>query len=1275
MSKISTMPIATNILGAELIEVVQNGINKRITVTDLIGNAGGGSDGKSAYQIAVDTGFVGSQTEWISSLAGAAGATGAAGQSAYDLAVLGGYVGSQAAWLASLHGTNGTNGAQGAKGDTGDVGAAGPAGSTAYQVALQGGFIGTQTEWLNSLKGAKGDPGDRGLTGPTGANGTNGSSAYDIAIAAGFVGNQATWLASLKGVQGNAGAAGTNGTNGISAYQVAVDNGFVGNESAWLISIRGGKGDTGNTGPAGPQGIDGKTAYQTAVDNGFVGNQVQWLASLVGPQGATGAQGLPGSQGIQGPAGAAGAAGVQGSQGVAGTNGTNGAAGPQGIQGLKGDTGNTGATGPQGIQGIQGPIGPQGIQGLTGATGATGPQGPAGDGTSAEMTLTTTLKSLIYPTISLRATLLTGTGITTVQVLDQNNGVVGSFNLDTIGVPVQSGYLSNLAGQLKYVVTLGSGTFSLVAVGATGAQGPVGPAGSIGATGPKGDQGDSNADMALSTTLKTLLYPTVNIRATLLSGTGTTVVQVKDQLDVVIGTFTLDSVGTPVQSGFLSNLAGQLKYAVVSGTGVFSVVATGNAGPVGPQGPAGTTYAPPLAGIPLTDMAAAAQTLINGSLQATRTISPSGNYVMGLVDTATGLKIPDGMEDNVKVISSERFGIYPDGSDVTAKLKAMFVFMKANGIKRATFKPGVYVYSSTIDAFGGMVARIPGTVRFHSNSQLNVGLTGTSYSNSFEFQNENNVEISGCEFTTAVGYTDGLNIVEASTFVRMTNVTNFKISDCVFRDTNSGCFLLRNCQHGLVLGCIAKNLGKDAFHITGSSHAITVAYCYVANGGDDAFPVVGYLAQSKPYDILHLGCVVAGVKSGRGFAYVGCHKIRNIGCKVYGLPPSEDVEITNAATVPICGLYIASESGFTTYGVKDIQVQGMELYGCGGGSYRAVHVFTDQFVAGTEMRDLDIDVSIHDCGNSHGVILLGPDSGTNNPVNQTYRIKNVKIKAKIYNSSGGGVMWRGVEDLKLDLYTEKLGASVIEFGHNNGGRFDLDITSNEAVATTGGDILTATDAAVATAGGNNKEISRIDLKLLVKAQPAAFDRMIESWPIGKIRKFDFEQLYNSNNAVSRIYSGNPAVPVLTLPSTVAWVNLSTYTRYFNVAGGTVSAVEKATALAPTTWSTLTASSGTTYPVAPGESFRVTYSVAPVITEPAFFAASGGVWVNSLQVPVIVGVLVGTVTLIEKAMVANVTGTPNWTALPIINGYVTVPPGEGLRVTYSSAPTVTMGHAG
>lgn len=73
--------------------------------TPTIGNAtdirgASGTEGLSAYQVAVANGFVGSQSAWLSSLVGL---------SAYQIAVSLGFSGTESAWILSLQGANGTD--------------------------------------------------------------------------------------------------------------------------------------------------------------------------------------------------------------------------------------------------------------------------------------------------------------------------------------------------------------------------------------------------------------------------------------------------------------------------------------------------------------------------------------------------------------------------------------------------------------------------------------------------------------------------------------------------------------------------------------------------------------------------------------------------------------------------------------------------------------------------------------------------------------------------------------------------------------------------------------------------------------------------------------------------------------------------------------------------------------------------------------------------------------------------------------------------------------
>lgn len=393
------------------------------------GPAGGpvGPEGKSAFAIAVENGFVGTETEWLATLEGPQGPQGLPGiQGEPGPPGIKGDPGERG--LQGIQGVPGPTGATGPKGDTGLPGATGATGAQGMP-GIQGpagpkGDPGIQGErGIQGIPGATGPQGLPGETGPKGdvGAGLNIKGTYatvgelpasgaegDGYIINGdlYVWDGTTWINSgrIQGPQGDQGPMGltgpkgdpgVDGADGISAYQVALNNGFIGTEADWLASlegpqgIQGETGATGATGPAGADGVDGASAYEVAVANGFVGTEAEWLASLEGQQG------VQGEQGIQGLPGTDGADGTDGSvwYSAAGNPGSvvslspfpNAKEGDHFLNTNQGqvfraepDPNNSGLLtwfekgsieGPQGIQGIQGE---QGIQGVAGTDGVDG---------------------------------------------------------------------------------------------------------------------------------------------------------------------------------------------------------------------------------------------------------------------------------------------------------------------------------------------------------------------------------------------------------------------------------------------------------------------------------------------------------------------------------------------------------------------------------------------------------------------------------------------------------------------------------------------------------------------------------------------------------------------------------------------------------------------------------------------------------------------------------------------------------------------------------------
>ena len=265
-------------------------------------------NGKSAYEIAVEKGYTGTEIEWVASLAGEKGEkgdkgdTGAAGKSAYELACENGFEGSLSQWLDSLIGEKGDAGADG---------------KSAYELALANGYEGTLTEWLASL---------------VGENGKDGKSAYELAVENGYTGDVQSWLASLAGTNGTDG---TDGADGKSAYELAVENGYTGSEKDWLASLVGSKGEKGEKGDKGDTGAQGEKGDKG--DTGAHGEK--------GDKGDSGAKGEKGEKGEAGKDGNTPYIGENGNWWIGTTDTGVKAAGAAGAQGEKGDKGDTGAAG------------------------------------------------------------------------------------------------------------------------------------------------------------------------------------------------------------------------------------------------------------------------------------------------------------------------------------------------------------------------------------------------------------------------------------------------------------------------------------------------------------------------------------------------------------------------------------------------------------------------------------------------------------------------------------------------------------------------------------------------------------------------------------------------------------------------------------------------------------------------------------------------------------------------------------------------------------------
>ena len=353
-----------------------------------------GVRGMSAYECAVELGFVGTEQEWLDSLKGEKGDKGDPAAltiskvftSVYEaelnapLYKAGEIVALVAQPASLLYVRNNINVCTCTSTTTTQTD---PPTITGYD------YLGVASVGIAGRDGRDGRDGIDGKDGRDGIDGKDGRDGIDGAPGAdGAPGRDGR--DGRDGIDGKDGRDGIDGKDGINGQDGR--DGIDGQNGADGAPGRDGRdgrdGVDGEPGPKGDQGdpgADGKSAYECAVEVGFQGTEEEWVASLRGPQGI---QGVPGRDGRDGKDGKQGAQGIQGPQGNPGRDGIDGVDGKDGAQGPEGPQGPDGKSAYQcavdlGFEGteqdwLDSLVGPQGIQGVPGRDGRDGVDGAPG---------------------------------------------------------------------------------------------------------------------------------------------------------------------------------------------------------------------------------------------------------------------------------------------------------------------------------------------------------------------------------------------------------------------------------------------------------------------------------------------------------------------------------------------------------------------------------------------------------------------------------------------------------------------------------------------------------------------------------------------------------------------------------------------------------------------------------------------------------------------------------------------------------------------------------
>lgn len=565
------------------------------------------------------------------------------------------------------------------------------------------------------------------------------------------------------------------------------------------------------------------------------------------------------------------------------------------------------------------------------------------------------------------------------------------------------------------------------------------------------------------------------------------------------------------------------------------------------------------------------------------------------------------MSDGETYVSILNFAAPGSGIDHTQDIQQAANYCASQGVS-LYLDPGIYNFSSNISlpcsliGAGRDLVTLNKTTADGKNARISIAVNNVTVRDIF-FNSVNtpaNPSNDGTE-------NDGGLIFSLST---TNTLSNCSVLYCDFNNFYGPTVLFRNMLGGRMIGNRCYNAWKDSFHITGLSSGIVRANNLVENGGDDAFPVVGYFAGSspgQPTDILDVGNIVRGTKTSRGFAYVGCKRVKNVCCEVDGMVPASYTApnggpITTVGTS--AGLMITQDSSFNTYGCEDIAVEGMNILNCGRTGTPALNIVGHTAASPKQIRNISLrDIKITNSGNNAVFAQGGVAQGI-----ADLTLDNVEMTDNTdpNNVTGGGagtsvktgMEFHNVQNLEVNGRINDSGGDAL-FGDTLSGIVKIDIKTRR--------INAANKASARMISlGTNTQIESLWMSLSVdeQAQVASsgtqyfIDRLIllNGTTAGNVRDITITQSQVGAPTFDHACVMNVAAQSISVTgSPFTYTNTGNYKQIVRVSGGTVSSITRGKTTGVGTpvygatntvgWWTLDS----------GDSLVVTYSVTPTMT--------------------------------------------------------------------------------